>query len=425
MLSGQPSSAGTNWAGNVVFGAAGVHSPRSVAELQALVSRGGALRPIGSRHSFNRIADTTGHLVSLTGLPPVLEVDRPSHSVRIGAGLRYGDLTDALHRACLALPNTGSLPHISVVGSCATGTHGSGTRNRILSAGVRSLTMVTAGGDIMTADRGSHGDDYSGVMLSLGRLGIVTELVLELVPAFEVAQTVVEDVEEEVVEEQLSAILSAAYSVSIFTDWRSGRLQVWVKERVGRPDAWAGSPVWGGRPADGPRHPIEGMPPRNATTQLGIPGPWSERLPHFRLDFTPSSGAELQSEYVVPASEAAAAWQALGAVRERIAGVLQVSEIRSIAADDLWLSPTGGSPAVAFHFTWIPDKEAVLPVVAVVEQQLAPFGARPHWAKVFSTSPGELASLYPRMGAFRRLVTAMDPAGVFGNELVDRWIGLR
>ncbi|MGI8899510.1 MAG: FAD-binding protein, partial [Nocardioides sp.] len=186
VLSGQPSSAGTNWAGNVVFGAAGVHSPRSVAELQALVSRGGALRPIGSRHSFNRIADTTGHLVSLTGLPPVLEVDRPSRIVRIGAGLRYGDLTDALHRASLALPNTGSLPHISVVGSCATGTHGSGTRNRILSAGVRSMTMVTAGGDIMTADRGSHGDDYSGVMLSLGRLGIVTELVLELVPAFEV-----------------------------------------------------------------------------------------------------------------------------------------------------------------------------------------------------------------------------------------------
>ena len=424
MLSG-PTPPGTNWAGNVTFQATGVHTPRSVEELQLLVTRGDPLRAVGSRHSFTRIADTTGHQVSMTALPRVLEVDSATRSVRVSAGLRYGDLAGALSQAGLALPNLGSLPHISVAGSCATGTHGSGMRNPVLSAGVGSLTMVTAGGDLLRVDRESHGEDYAGFVIALGRLGIVTELVLDLVPAFEVAQTVVDDVAEEVAVEQLPAILAAAYSVSIFTDWRSERVQVWVKEQLGRADGWSGRPLWGGRPADGPRHPIAGMPIQNATTQLGIPGPWSERLPHFRLDFTPSSGKELQSEYVVPMTRAAEAWRALGVVRERIARVLQVSEVRAIAADDLWLSPTGGSPSVAFHFTWIPDTEAVLPVVAAVEQQLAPLGARPHWGKVFSTPPSALADLYPRMDDFRRLVTTLDPTGVFGNELVDTWIGLR
>ncbi len=424
MLSG-PWPTGSNWAGNVAFRATGVHTPRSVEELQLLVTRGDPLRAVGSRHSFTRIADTTGHQVSMAALPRVLEVDSATRSVRVSAGLRYGDLAGALSQAGLALPNLGSLPHISVAGSCATGTHGSGMRNPVLSAGVGSLTMVTAGGDLLRVDRESHGEDYGGFVIALGRLGIVTELVLDLVPAFEVAQTVVEDVAEEVAVEQLPAILAAAYSVSIFTDWRSERVQVWVKEQLGRTDGWSGRPLWGGRLADGPRHPIAGMPTQNATTQLGIPGPWSERLPHFRLDFTPSSGKELQSEYVVPMTRAAEAWRALGVVRERIARVLQVSEIRAIAADDLWLSPTGGSPSVAFHFTWIPDTEAVLPVVAAVEQQLAPLGARPHWGKVFSTPPSALADLYPRMDDFRRLVTTLDPTGVFGNELVDTWIGLR
>ncbi len=424
MLSG-PWPTGSNWAGNVAFRATGVHTPRSVEELQLLVTRGDPLRAVGSRHSFTRIADTTGHQVSMAALPRVLEVDSATRSVRVSAGLRYGDLAGALSQAGLALPNLGSLPHISVAGSCATGTHGSGMRNPVLSAGVGSLTMVTAGGDLLRVDRESHGEDYGGFVIALGRLGIVTELVLDLVPAFEVAQTVVEDVAEEVAVEQLPAILAAAYSVSIFTDWRSDRVQVWVKEQLGRTDGWSGRPLWGGRLADGPRHPIAGMPTQNATTQLGIPGPWSERLPHFRLDFTPSSGKELQSEYVVPMTRAAEAWQALGVVRERIARVLQVSEVRAIATDDLWLSPTGGSPSVAFHFTWVPDTEAVLPVVAAVEQQLAPLGARPHWGKVFSTPPSVLADLYPRMDDFRRLVTALDPTGVFGNELVDTWIGVR
>ncbi|CAN5273866.1 alditol oxidase [soil metagenome] len=415
-----------NWAGNIRFEARGLHRPRSVRELQHLVAHAERLRALGTGHSFNAIADTAGPLVSVADLPQLVEVDSVGQQVRVGAGLRYGDLGPALRGAGLALPNTGSLPHISIAGSCATGTHGAGAENRLLAASVSSVTLVGADGDLLTVDRESDGDDFDGFVVSLGRLGIVVELVLDLVPEFEVAQTVVEDVDNLVVADQLVPILTAAYSVSVFTDWRADRAtHVWLKEKVGRDQAWDGVPLLGGRLADGPRHPIRGMPTEFATPQLGVPGPWDERLPHFRLDFTPSSGQELQSEYVVPVAAASSAWRAVSSVAELVAPALQVCEVRAIAADPMWLSTTGGGACVAFHFTWSPEPEAVLSAVTAVEDQLAGFGARPHWAKVFTTSNPALAGLYPRMGDFRRLVSDLDPSSKFGNDLVDGWIGLQ
>ena len=410
----------SNWAGNVVFSAARAPRPTSVAALQQLVAGAVSVRALGTGHSFNRIADTQGDLVSLDAMRRTIDIDRERRQVQVTGAVRYGELGQELARAGFGLPNTGSLPHISVAGACATGTHGSGVANQTLAASVRSLTLVTAGGDLLTIDR-TAGEEFNGWVLALGRLGIVVGLVLDLVPHFRVAQTVVEGVDDATIVDGIEEVLSAAYSVSIFTDWRpTGPNQIWLKERVDRAGSWAGQPLWGGRAADAPRHPVRGMPPENATTQLGEPGPWNERLPHFRLEFVPSSGDELQSEYLVPMEHARPAWQALSDIRAVLQPVLQICEIRAVAPDPMWLSLTGGAPTAAFHFTWVRDTVAVEAVVGAVEEQLAPFGARPHWGKVFTTPPDVLARLYPRLPDFRRLVTDVDPTGKFGNDLVDR-----
>jgi xylitol oxidase len=162
--------------------------------------------------------------------------------------------------------------------------------------------------------------------------------------------------------------------------------------------------------------------PVNCSQQLGVPGPWHERLPHFRSGFTPSTGEELQSEYLVARADAPAALRALDAVRDRVAAVLQISELRAVAADDLWLSPAQGRDTVAIHFTWIADAGAVLPVVALVEQRLAPFGARPHWGKIFTVDPQVVRSCYDLLPRFRGLVRRYDPGGAFANAYTDRYL---
>jgi xylitol oxidase len=191
--------------------------------------------------------------------------------------------------------------------------------------------------------------------------------------------------------------------VSLFTDWATVR--AWVKA-TGPLTDWFGL-----RPADGPRHPIPGVPAEWCTTQGGEPGPWFERLPHFRADFTPSAGDELQSEFMVPRAHATAAIEVLRAAGDRIRPVLQISEIRTVARDDLWLSPMFERDVVCFHFTWIADTARVLPVVELVEELLAPYEPRPHWGKVFTRAPR------PHPG-FAALAREFDPKGVFANDFL-------
>ncbi len=409
----------TNWAGNITFHAARRERPEDLAALQALVAGSSRVRALGTGHSFSGVADTDGLLVSLAGLPRTARVDADQRTVTIGGQWTYGELAMELDRAGLALPNTGSLPHISVAGACATGTHGSGTHNQALAASVRGVTIVTATGDAVRRERGHP--DFDGAVLALGRLGIAVEMTLDVVPTFDLAQTVVEQVPAERVESALGDMLAAAYSVRVFTTWGPDRLDDdWVKQLVGAEPL---AELWGGRVAQEARHPVAGMPPENTTQQLGVPGPWHERLPHFRLEFMPSAGDELQSEYLVPAARATAAWRGLDGIREVLHPLLHVSELRAVAPDPMWLSLTGGQPCVAFHFTW-KTVPGVADGVAAVEAQLSGHDARPHWGKVFSTPPRELARLYPRLPDFRRLVHDLDPGATFGQDLVDTWLGL-
>ena len=412
----------TNWAGNITFAAKQVHRPATVAELRRLVATSDQVRALGSAHSFNDIADTPGALISPAGLPDGVEIDTAAGEVKVAAGVRYADLARRLNDSGHALRNLASLPHISVAGSCATGTHGSGDGNGGLATAVARLEMVTADGDLVVLDRDADGDRFRGAVVSLGALGVVVGMTLDIVPAFDMRQYVYDDLAFDVLDDHFDEIFAAAYSVSLFTDWRAPIVnQVWVKERVGEPDEWPAGERWlGARPADGPRHPVAGMPAVNCTRQLGVPGPWQERLPHFRSGFTPSSGEELQSEFLLPRRHAIDALHALAAVRDQIAPVLQISEIRTIAADELWLSPCHRQDTVAFHFTWIKDAHAVLPVITLVEERLAPFAPRPHWGKLFTVPPDVLRSRYERLADFQALARDLDPAGKFAGGFVRR-----
>ncbi len=411
----------TNWAGNIAYRAARLHRPTTVDELQEIVAGAHRLRPLGTGHSFNRLADTEGDLVSVARLPHVLEVDASRRAVTVSGGMRYGELAAPLHERGWAVHNLGSLPHISVAGAVATGTHGSGVTNGSLSTGVRALQLVRADGELVTVDR-EDGDPFHGSVVALGALGVVTHVTLDLVPAFDVRQLVYDDLPYEALLDAFAEVVSAAYSVSVFMQWGDPvRAQVWLKQRIGDhpdspPERWLGA-----RLADGPRHPIPGMSPASCTPQLGEPGPWHDRLPHFRLGFTPSNGDELQSEYFVAREDAVGALAALHEIRAGLGPVLQTAEIRTVSADELWMSPAYRRDSVALHFTWVPDGSAVAPVVAAVEDVLSPFEPRPHWGKVFSLPSVALAPRYERWDDFRALVRRSDPAGRLHNDLLEGW----
>ncbi|MFE5186292.1 D-arabinono-1,4-lactone oxidase [Streptomyces sp. NPDC056628] len=411
----------TNWAGNITYGAGELHRPVSFDEVAALVAASPRVRVLGSGHSFNEIAEPgpEGVLLSIAALPPLVDVDGAARTVRVAGGIRYAELARAVHAHGLALPNMASLPHISVAGSVATGTHGSGVGNGSLASAVREVELITADGSAVRIGR----DDprFGGAVTSLGALGVVTALTLDLEPAFEVEQHVFTELPLAGLDPAaFDAVMSAAYSVSLFTDWRApGFRQVWLKRRTDQPlpdVPWAA-------PATEKLHPVPGMPAVNCTEQFGVPGPWHERLPHFRAEFTPSSGAELQSEYLLPRARALEALHAVDAIRDTVAPVLQTCEVRTVAADGQWLSPSYGRDTVALHFTWIEDTAAVLPVVRRLEAALDAFAPRPHWGKVFTTPAARLRARYPRLDDFRALARELDPKGTFANAFVRDVLG--
>jgi xylitol oxidase len=410
---------GTNWAGNLTYGASALLEPASVDELCEIVAREPVVRGLGSRHSFNRIADTTGVQISTTALPSSVEVDAQAREVTVSAGLRYGEVVEELDRAGWALHNLASLPHISVAGAIATGTHGSGDHNGSLASSVAALELVTADGSVVHTRRGDP--DFAGMVVSLGCLGIVTKVTLDIVPTFQVRQDVYEGVSWESIADNLDAITASAYSVSMFTDWSdAGVGQAWLKSRA---DATPPAEFFGAAPATRELHPLPDESAEFTTRQLGAPGVWWDRLPHFRLGFTPSNGEELQTEYLVPRAEALAAIGAVRSLAPAIRPHLFVSELRTIAADGLWLSPSHDVDCLAIHFTWrmhVPEVTALLPAL---DDALAPYAARPHWGKVFQSDRNRLDAAYPRIADFRSLAARLDPAGTFRNDQTSEWLG--
>ena len=410
-----------NWASNLVYGSERILAPRSIEELADAVRSATRVKALGSRHCFNTIADTDGVHVVARELPAEVAVDGARRVVRVAAGLRYGDVAPQLDREGWAFSNLASLPHISLAGAVATGTHGSGDAVASLAASVAAVELVAADGELHRFARGDA--DFEGVVVSLGALGIVTALELDIVPTYDIAQTVYERLPLDAVLADLDAVTGLGYSVSMFHTWRDPAVidQLWVKRRA---DAAGTAPdeVLGASRAAVKRHPLPDVSAESCTDQLGEPGPWFARLPHFKLEFTPSNGDELQSEYLVPRGNAVAALSALRELAARIAPLLQVCELRTVARDDLWLSPAYRTDVMGLHFTWKPDQPGVEALLPTIEAALAPLGARPHWGKLFTLDGAEqrMPRLYPRWDDFAVLRDRLDPRGVFRNDFLAR-----
>lgn len=406
----------TNWAGSVAFQAEAVQHPTTLDQVRELVARAPKVRVVGQRHSFNDIADAPA-MLALDLLPPDVVVDRDAATVSFGAGLAYAQLAEALRPEGVALHNLASLPHVSVAGAVATGTHGSGPGNGNLATAVSGLELVTSTGEVLRVRRGDP--DFEGMVIGLGALGAVTRLTLDVEPAFEVAQTVFEGMAWDTLFDHFDEIAGWGYSVSVFTRWDERVGQVWVKRREGGAEP---PDLLGATAAPGPRHPVPGMDPVNCSPQLGEPGLWSERLPHFRAGFTPSAGDELQAEYMVPRSQAVDALRAVREIAGRVRPLLQVCELRTIAPDRLWMSPQYERDTVAIHFTLTRDVDAVRRLLVDIEGALRPFQARPHWGKLFLADAAAITERYPRRDDFVRLAERLDARGAFRNAWLERHV---
>lgn len=407
-----------NWAEHVAFGAQSVHFPRSAAEVQDLVGKSAKLRVVGARHSFNDIADTTGGLISLRDLPRRIEIDAAARTVTVDGGITYAELCPVLDAAGWALFNLPSVPDFTVIGAVSTATHGSGNANRNLAASVAALEIVTGTGEIVRCKRGDA--DFDGAVISVGALGVVTALTLDLVPRFDIAQSVYHRLPFEAVAAEFEAVMGSAYSVSLFTHWNGDFVdQAWLKAKAGQAMP---AQFFGGTPAPGESSPVWGKDPAGTTGQRGAAGTWYDRLPHARIGAIPALGYEYQSEYFVARKDAVAAMRALKAVEAQLHPVLVVSEIRTIAGDDFWISTNNGADSVGFHFSFERDWPNVRNALVVIERALAPFGPRPHWGKLFVMEAAKVTGLYPRLGDFRALATRHDPEGKFRNAFIDQYV---
>lgn len=416
----EPQMLRKNWAGNYIYKAKNLYAPNTVKEVQALVKKLKVQKALGSCHCFNNIADSPLNQISTKNLKGVIGIDEEKMTITVGAGTKYGDFAPELHQKGYALHNLASLPHISVAGACATATHGSGVTNGNLASSVAGVELVSGNGGIININRDTDRDMLNAVVVNLGALGIITKVTLDIEKTFDVRQDVFQNLTLESLKTNFNAILSGGYSVSLFTDWQNELVsQVWVKRKVNDQTQDLGSDYYGAKAADRNLHPITELSAENCTDQMGIPGPWYDRLPHFKMGFTPSSGKELQSEFFVPRERALDAILALEKKKEQIHPQLMITEIRTIAADNLWMSPCYLQDCVAIHFTWKQNPKEVAELIPMIETELVPFLYRPHWGKLFSTDPSLLASRYGKFHEFVALAKELDPKGKFKNDYLN------
>jgi xylitol oxidase len=410
-----------NWAGNLEYSTENVHYPKSVDEVQQVVKKCDNLTALGSRHSFNKIADNTNNQVSLNNLNKVVTLDTASNTVTVESGMKYGELAPQLHEKGYALHNLASLPHISIAGAIATATHGSGVANGNLSTAVSGIEFINAAGDLVSLSKNKDGELFHGAVVALGALGVVTKVTLDLHPAFNMKQVVYRNLAMKELEKNFNEIMASGYSVSFFTDWKNKNInEVWIKSRVENGNTATAPELYGAKLATQNLHPIETESAENCTEQMGVAGPWYERMPHFKMGFKPSAGKELQSEYFVPIEHAYEAMMAMEKLHEKITPHLFISEIRAIAADEFWMSPCYKKTCIALHTTWKQEVNTVMNLLPVIEEQLAPFNARPHWAKLFTLSPKVLQSRYEKLNDYKQLVNQYDPNGKFRNEFLSK-----
>lgn len=413
-----------NWAGNLEYGTTKLYEAKSTEQVSEFVKKHSKFKVLGTRHCFNKIADSKDEFISLTQADELIEISQDGKTVTVNSGLKYGQLSPILDKKGYALHNLASLPHISVAGACATATHGSGNKSGNLSTAVSRMEIVTGAGETIKLTKEKDGQKFLAAVVNLGAIGVVTKVTLDIQPTFEMNQYVYQNLPFSALKDNFEAIEAKGYSVSLFTNWQSGDIaEVWVKRKIEKgenykPDA----ELFGAKLATKNLHPIPELSAENCTVQMGVPGPWYERMPHFKMGFTPSSGVELQSEYFVPRKNAVEAIMAVYKLADQVGPHLMTTEIRTIAADNLWMSPCYKQDSVAIHFTWKQDWPNVSKLLPIIERELAPFNARPHWGKMFTMAPARLQSLYEKLPDFQKLIKEYDPQGKFRNEFLNTYI---
>jgi xylitol oxidase len=410
----------TNWAGNVTYSTDHIKEANSVEEIRSYIRSVEKVKVLGTRHCFNSIADSRNNLLWLKNMRGI-SLDPAAKTVTVEPGVTYGQLGPYLDKKGFALQNLASLPHISVAGACSTATHGSGEKNGNLASAVAGVELVTAAGDLVKFSHESNAAEFPGAVVSLGALGAITRVTLKVEPTYQVKQYVYQDLPLRQLQDHFDEIEASGYSVSFFTNWRAKKVsELWIKTRVGdgRPFA-APQEFFGAKLAHQNLHPIAGISAENCTEQRGIAGPWYDRLPHFRMGFTPSAGKELQTEYLLPRKHAVEAIMAIERLQDQVSPHLLISEIRTIASDNLWMSTCYQQPSVAIHFTWKPEWPEVRGVLPSIERELAPFQARPHWGKLFTMAPAELRKRYQGLDTFKKLAAKCDPKGKFRNDFLN------
>ncbi|MDB5025438.1 MAG: FAD-binding protein [Mucilaginibacter sp.] len=410
-----------NWAGNLTYSTENVQYPKTVEQVQQLVKKHAKLKALGTRHCFNTIADSKDDLLSTKEINKVVSLDAKAHTVTVEGGIKYGELAPYLNQHGFALHNLASLPHISVAGSITTATHGSGIKNGNLASAVTGLEMVIADGSIIQLSKAADPEKLNAAVVGLGAMGIITKVTLEIQPTYMMRQRVFLKLPMTQLKPHFEQIVSAGYSVSLFTDWQSDSInEVWIKSRIDTDKDHNQPEFYGAKAATKNLHPIIDHSAESCTDQMGVPGPWYERLPHFKMGFTPSSGKELQSEYFVSLHQAVEAIEAVSRLGKQIGPHLFITEIRTIAADNLSMSPCYKQTSVTIHFTWKQQTQAVLKLLPLIEKELAPFKPRPHWGKIFTLSPEILQSRYEKLADFKKLAADHDPQGKFRNAFLAK-----
>ncbi|MGI4757272.1 MAG: D-arabinono-1,4-lactone oxidase [Janthinobacterium lividum] len=412
----------TNWSKNLRYGTDRVYAPRDAAEARKIVMTSDRIKQLGSQHCFNNIADSHDAQISLRSLKGI-DIDPAAKTATVGAGVRYGELAPVLDKAGFALHNLASLPHISVGGTIATATHGSGVGNKNLSTAVRAIEVLKADGETVVFSRDTNPEQFRLAVVHLGALGVLTRVTLDLLPRFDMSQVVYQNLSFDELEHHLDTILSAGYSVSLFTNWQNNTAsEVWIKDKIVPGSAQRELPklFYGATLQTEKLHPIVGNNAEACTEQMGSIGPWYLRMPHFKMEFTPSNGEELQTEYFVDRKDGYRAMRAVEKLRDSITPHLFITEIRTVAADDLPMSMAYRRDSMAIHFTWKPEEVVVRKMLPQIEAVLMPFGARPHWGKIFEMPGSYLQQQYPAMKQFRELASHLDPRGKFRNDYLNR-----